>query len=210
MEPSSPERRTEYMNYEVFLKGMSALCAVFDREPTDVLLGAYYSVLKGLTAEEFEIAVGNILTTCKFHKLPLPAEIIEAARGSNADRAVLALDKVEKAIREVGGYRTVMFDDPVIHAVIESMGGWVSICEMTSQEWKFARKDFLRLYEAFSRTNFDTHPPQQLPGRHDTENNARGINHKTKPVIIETRKKPGELNHELEPTTKKEVACIER
>lgn len=167
------------LKFDVFAEGMYALCAIFEREPNKILLNAYYAVLKGLSDEQFRSAVTVILKTKKFFKMPLPAELLEMVNGRPQDAAILALEKVERAIREVGSYCTVVFDDPVIHRTIESFeGGWQGICEMPLADWKFARKDFIKMYEAFS-VNPGLNAPVKLIGRIEHMNGLNGRYHKS-------------------------------
>lgn len=162
------------LSQEVFAEGMTLLGETYERDITEILLKAYYRVLQNVSDSDFQNAVGAILATRQYTKMPLPADILEHINGKPEDQALLALDKVEKAIREVGGYTSVIFDDPVIHRVINSFhDGWVGICEMTLEEWKWARKDFLKMYQAFQQQP-DMQTPVKLYGRHDLHNETHG------------------------------------
>lgn len=170
------------MNEKTFAKGFTTLCMVFNATPDKLLSATYFNTLKELSDQEFSRAVEILLKTHKYGRLPLPAEILEAVRGNPTDRAIFALNTVEKAVREIGGYKTVVFEDPVIHMVIESMGGWVTLCEMPIKEWKFQRQEFIKLYEAYSQA--PTKPQPKLLGRCDIDNQLHGYSHRTEPVYI--------------------------
>lgn len=163
------------LNEKEFNQGMAMLCEVFERKPTEFFLTAYYSVLQDLTDDEFLRAVSSVLASHRFAKMPLPAEIKEQIRGASQDAAIIALDKLERAMARQGAYRSISFDDPLIHAVVSSMGGWPKLCQMEQEDWKWARKDFERLYKAFS-----SHPesrlqiPDHLSGIAELSNNANG------------------------------------
>lgn len=58
---------------------------------------------------------------------PKPADVVRFIEGSGETRALQAWSKVEQAIKQVGGYQSVVFDDALIHAVLENMGGCISI-----------------------------------------------------------------------------------
>ena len=58
--------------------------------------------------------------------MPKVADVIKMLQGSTQDSALIAWSKVEKAIRTVGTQVSVAFDDPIIHRVLQDMGGWLS------------------------------------------------------------------------------------
>ena len=161
------------MTEKCFKEGMAMLCAQVEREPSDILLKGYEIVLRDLTDEQFQGAVFKILKTKRFQKLPMPAEILEMVYGSTDDRAVLAISKIEQAWRSgIGSYDSVVFDDPLIHLIINQAGGWEKVCSVPEDEWKFMRKDFEKQYKAFAASG--THGrdvPTVLHGFHGTEAN---------------------------------------
>ena len=67
---------------------------------------------------------------------------------------------------------SVKFDDPVIHSVIESMGGWEALCSIENAEMKWKRKEFENLYPIMAKR--EAHP-DRLIGMCDRQNLARGF-----------------------------------
>ena len=47
-------------------------------------------------------------------------------------------------MQRVGAYQSVAFDDPVIHAVIEDLGGWTKLCRSDLKELSYMEHRFLR------------------------------------------------------------------
>lgn len=83
---------------------------------------------------------------CKFW--PKPGDIEELISGSRATASLEAWTKVEAAVRRHGRYRSVVFDDALIHLVVEDMGGWPRLCEVASEkDMEFQRQEFCRRYE---------------------------------------------------------------
>lgn len=80
---------------------------------------------------------------------PKPADIVRFINGNGETRALKAWSAVEKAMRQIGIYQTVVFDDYLIHAVIEEMGGWVKLCSMTEDDLPFRTREFQKRYMAF-------------------------------------------------------------
>lgn len=170
------------MDKTTFSKGMALLCEVFVKESTELFLKAYWLVLEDLTDKQFEAAVAGILKNKTFSKMPLPAEILELAHGSLEDKALMALYKVETAIKKYGYYTSVVFDDPVIHMVIAALDDWQSLCLTSIDEWKWRKKEFISLYKTF------THNPVQYPpklvGFHDHNNELNGYKEYIKPPVL--------------------------
>ncbi len=54
--------------------------------------------------------------------------------GSTQDAALAAWSKVDRAVREVGPYQSVAFDDALIHRVLFEMGGWIPLGSKTEDE----------------------------------------------------------------------------
>jgi hypothetical protein len=126
---------------------MAAMGEAFSVEASPQKIEIYAQVLSDIPIGEIERAVKQILLSRKTASFPKIAEIREAITGDIDSRAQDALVKVERAMAEHGGYRTIVFDDPVIHTVIERVQGeWVGLCEMEPDEFKWWKKDFLKLY----------------------------------------------------------------
>tara|TARA_Y100001973_G_scaffold106441_1_gene184397 strand:+ start:1475 stop:2152 length:678 start_codon:yes stop_codon:yes gene_type:complete len=89
---------------------------------------------------------------------PKPADIVRLLQGSSQSASSEAWAKVDRAIRCVGNYRSVVFDDPKIHAAIERLGGWQKISLTDEKEYPFLRNNFLKLYQGFT-----VQPPESFP-----------------------------------------------
>jgi hypothetical protein len=81
--------------------------------------------------------------------LPKPADIVRIIGGGSADAALIAWAKVEKAIRVIGPWKDVVFDDALIHAAIENLGGWVKVCGSSEKELPFVGNQFATLYRGY-------------------------------------------------------------
>lgn len=91
---------------------------------------------------------------------------------SPKDRPTLAWCDVRTAIRKVGGYESPKFDDPVINATIREMGGWVALCDSTSDELVWREKDFLRIYAALATCRLPDERTERLTGIIEKTNGA--------------------------------------
>lgn len=108
--------------------------------------------------------------------LPKPADIVKMIGGTSTDAALSAWSKVDRAIRSVGPYETVAFDDPVIHRIISDMGGWVKLASCPSEDdWVFVAKEFQNRYRGFAMRSEVPEYPRKLIGIAEAQNSEQGI-----------------------------------
>ncbi|MBT9167324.1 MAG: hypothetical protein DDT19_00653 [Syntrophomonadaceae bacterium] len=178
------------LDEKLLAENLTGLCELFERKKNKVLQDTYYEALKHLTHEEFLSAVSHIIQTKKFHKLPLPAEFIEAAKGDIESKALLALQKVEDAIRRHGYVKSLVFDDALIHMIINAFEGWENVCSYPYDEWKFKRQEFLKLYKAYALSPVEY--PNKLIGYTERTNIFNGFyEHIPSPVLIGNKEQAG-------------------
>ena len=99
-------------------------------------------------------------------------ELVTGVSGNLEDRACVEAGNVLQAVKRVGAYNSVKFDDPVTQAVIsQGFGGWVKLCnELKSTEEKWFQKDFVRIYQAYAREGIKHNG--HLAGQIETENDG--------------------------------------
>lgn len=114
---------------------------------------------------------------------PKPADIVRRIQGSNTTAGARAWARVADAVRSVGSWRTVVFDDPLIHACIDAMGGWIKLCAMKEDEQPFRAKDFERLYIGYKQQGATPAYPKKLIGRAEAQNALDG-RELDRPVMI--------------------------
>lgn len=94
-----------------------------------------------------------------------------------------AWSKVELAIRNHGKTRSLDFQDPAIHAAIQSIGGWVYLCQKLSDDTEYTfRRAFLESYESAHVTK--AAGPALLLGEIDSHNLRLSKEHQVRPVVI--------------------------
>lgn len=89
---------------------------------------------------------------------PKPADIVRALQGTRPDRAAVAWGKVFQAMGSVGAYRHVAFDDPIIHAAVQDMGGWPKLCRWPTDELSYAQTQFAKTYAALAERGIEGYP----------------------------------------------------
>lgn len=159
-----------------FAELMTVLAEVYDdgRPPSKLKMEVYFRTLKQFDIESIENAVKGLIFTRTTASFPKPAEIIQEIRGTVSNQATMAWIEVLETVKHVGHYQSVKFSDPVIHGVIEAMGGWIRLAgEMTTDEEKWKQKEFEKLYEVLSKNPRDKNP-EYLPGFFEIQNAANG------------------------------------
>jgi len=112
---------------------------------------------------------------------PKPADLIKIMSKHNTT-AKIAWNKVEYAITTAGIYRSVKFDDPLIHATITAIGGWIKICSTLLKDWPWLVHEFQRQYkELESYPSFEA--PKYCHGLIEIMNTNRGYTSEP-PVLI--------------------------
>lgn len=120
--------------------------------------------------------------------LPKPADVVRMLEGSTQDAGLVAWAKVDRAIRQIGTYRSVAFDDALIHRVIADMGGWVALGTKSEDEWPFLRNEFVNRYRGFrGRSEIPEYPPVMI-GICESQNSREGYAGEP-PLLIGDRQK---------------------
>lgn len=120
---------------------------------------------------------------------PKISDFVRHIGGGNADRALVAWAKVDKAVRTIGDHRSVVFDDAVIHAVIADIGGWIGFGTKTMDEWPFKQNDFVKRYRGYIERGEVGEYPAKLCGRHDAYNRQIGKENGKETVLIGDKSK---------------------
>lgn len=107
--------------------------------------------------------------------MPKVADVARVMQGRTDDQAAIAWSKVNQAVRRVGTYQCVVFDDPVIHRVISDMGGWVLIGSKDDKEWPFVAREFETRYRGYRMRDETPEYPPVLIGMANAHNGQQGF-----------------------------------
>lgn len=80
---------------------------------------------------------------------PKPGDLIRHLQGTPTDRAARAWSITLDACSRVGAYCDVVFDDPIVHAVIDDMGGWPALCRTETDRLSYTQHRFTEAYRAY-------------------------------------------------------------
>lgn len=138
----------------------------------------YFLALKDLSKEEFQTGFIRIVKDREYTNFPSIAEIRKYSLWLKEQdvetRIHIAKEKLKVAIKVYGAYQTVGFDDPNIHAVIDSLGGWLQVCTMNVEDLdKFITFEFKKVYKAYLQVSYNIN--SKYLGIHDKENEKENL-----------------------------------
>lgn len=161
---------------EPFARMFHAVSALYGRDLSADVVEIYWQALAAYDLSAVRQALDrHVKNPDSGQFMPKPADIIRMLGGTTQDAAMAAWAKVEKALRLVGGYTSITFDDPVIHAVIRDMGGWIKLTETKVDDLPFRAKEFEARYRGFAMRREIPSYPARLIGRTEAENKSRGF-----------------------------------
>lgn len=138
---------------------MTGVAELYNKKISTVLLNIYWKTLSRFEFEDVQRAIElhvNDPDTGQF--MAKPADIVRYLEGSKEEKALHALSKVESAVRHIGHYTSVAFDDPIIHAVIRDMGGWAKFCTCKEESYGFQSSQFLKRYQYYLKYGMTNYP----------------------------------------------------
>jgi hypothetical protein len=159
-----------------FSKLLLGVSELYGRTLSEAAIGLYWQALSAYAIEVVERAFATYVTHPDSGQYwPKPADILRhLGGGTTQDRAARAWAKVERELRRVGAYASVVFDDPVIMMTLADLSGWPTLCHTALDELPFRAKDFKALYAAYVAQPKAAYP-RVLPGLAAHHNAANGL-----------------------------------
>jgi len=171
-----------------FALRFAKLSEIYAKNISEFLIENYWEALQDFELEDVEeaLSVHTNNPDCGQY-FPKPADVVRFIEGSGETKALKAWTMVEKAIHQVGSYESVAFEDPLIHAVLEDMGGWVKLCSTTLEALPFRANEFQKRYMGFLIKKPERHP-KYLAGLAEIDNAKNGFEIKP-PLLVGDAKK---------------------
>jgi len=169
-----------------FLALFTGLSDYYNIELSKAVIGLYWEGLKQYDYQAIEKAAWAHTQSPDENGrwMPKISDLTKVLQGSTKDQASLAWSKVDRAIRTVGTYTDVAFDDPLIHRVIQDMGGWVHIGSKDDDAWPFVAKEFENRYRGYKMKDEKPDYPRKMVGIASSQNGAQGIQFNAGTVLI--------------------------
>jgi hypothetical protein len=152
-----------------FVKLLATLSLSYGKTLNEFRIEHYWQTLQHLDFGAVQDAFQTLTTKNpdRGHAMPEPSDVLRCLEGSSQLKAQQAWGHVLKVIRQVGSYNSVVFDEAILHRVIDDMGGWIRLCETSVKELSFLGNSFQKLYMAYL-LNPPTTYPRKLTGIFDT------------------------------------------
>jgi hypothetical protein len=158
----------------LFCKLLSRIAEFFNKTLSPNDLEIYWSLLQKYELDSINHALNLHMVNPKNGQfMPKPADIIRYIEKDNDLKALYAWDKVTSAVTIVGSYESIKFDDPLIHIIINQMGGWITRCHVNEKQLPFVGNEFQRRYGAYLIYPSPPAPPH-LPGFYECQNRLLG------------------------------------
>lgn len=151
-------------------------------------LQVWISACDGFTLEQVKKAIVQHATDPDRGQFaPKVADIVRQLVGTKTDMSLRAWSKVHSAMSDVGAYSSVVFDDPVIHRVIEDLGGWPKLCRTPVDDLSYVQHRFCEAYRAYAGRGDFEYPPCLIGDHADAGAYAKRGLPPPKPVPIGDR-----------------------
>jgi hypothetical protein len=165
----------EIDDFQKFHDGIAGVMSFYGKSVSRFALDVWWTALRRFDLQAIVDAFNRHLANPDTGQFaPKPADIIRMLQGSTQDSALRAWAKVDQAVRRVGTYCDVVFDDGLIHRVIQDMGGWISLGARSEDEWPFVAKEFENRYRGFSARGEQPPYPATLIGLATAHNSRKG------------------------------------
>lgn len=152
-----------------------ACSEMYGREVGEAAAGVWWKVLEQYDIEAVEAAFSiHLADPDSGQFMPKPADIVRRMSGTTQDAALRAWAQVDRALRQVGPWQSVVFDDPVTMAVLRDMGGWTALSEKSDDEWPFVAREFENRYRGYKQRGETPEHPRRLVGFAEAGNMREG------------------------------------
>ena len=142
-----------------FTAMLAGIGIIYDKDISELLTELYWQALKYFELHDVKRAFeAHIHNPDSGQYFPKPADLVRFIEGTGETRALQAWAKVFKAIVHVGAYKSIVFDDQLIHAVLEDLGGWIKLCATTTEDLPFRANEFQKRYMMFINKAPDRYP----------------------------------------------------
>lgn len=159
----------------VFAQMIGGVYAFYRQTATDFAIGVWWRAMQPYDLKAVEDAVGrHCVNPDAGQYLPKPADVVRMLQGGTQDSAMVAWAKVDRAVRHVGTYQSVVFDDALIHRVLHDMGGWVLLGNKDEKDWPFVAKEFENRYRGYRMRSETPEYASVMIGIAEAQNSEQG------------------------------------
>lgn len=159
-----------------FIGYITSVLAFYRQDVSDFVMDVWWAACAPYTMEQVRKALSQHATDPDQGRFaPKPADLVRMLGGTKTDRSQVAWGKVYEAMVHVGAYTDVCFDDGVIHAVVEDLGGWPTLCRTETKDLSYMQHRFCQSYQAYAGRDDVVFVPK-LCGDAGPDNDQKYIN----------------------------------
>lgn len=148
-----------------FVAFLTDVMSYYRSPATEFLLDVWWQACKGFDFGHVKRALRAHVADPQHGQFPPKvADVIRQLAGTAEDQGVAAWAKVHDAMARVGAYQDVVFDNPLVHAVIHDMGGWPRLCRTEVADLSYSQHRFLETYRSLAQRGLSGGYPRVLPG----------------------------------------------
>lgn len=171
-------------DFKRFLTVLTGVADYYGKELSEGVISLYWQGLQAYDIEAVEKAFWDHTQNPDSGQfMPKIADITRAMQGRTQDQAAIAWSKLDQAVRRVGTYQDVVFDDPIIHRVVADMGGWIWFGNQKEDEWPFVAKNFENRYRGYKLRGEQPEYQPVLLGMANAHNQKEGFR-SNPPILI--------------------------
>jgi len=159
-----------------FKDTLLAIFELYTNPPPSIrTIAMYYEALRHVDIADVKEALSvHVRDTDEGKYLPKPSDVLRGMQGNKATLAESAWTKVDKAVRTVGPYESVCFDDPLINSTLSDMGSWPRLANTSGEEYPFKHNEFVKRYSGMLTNPPESHP-KRLIGLTENNNVSEGF-----------------------------------
>ena len=149
---------------------------IYDKPVSKQGLELIFKSLQRFSIEDIQQGIQLHVNDVQNGNFPItPAHVVAQIEGRGDERAGAAWRKLYGAIGSVGNYADVVFDDRIIHAVIDNEGGWQHVALMTEEELKYMQSRFNKQYNGYVSKSGMFEYPRVLRGAANSDRASKNI-----------------------------------
>lgn len=146
-----------------FQKLITAVLAFYRQDVSEFALQVWWAACEAFDIEQVRKALNaHAIDPDRGQFAPKPADIVRALQGTRTDQARVAWGKLFDAMQRVGAYQSVVFDDPIIHIVVNDIGGWQKLCRSSLDDLSYQEHRFCESYRAYVARPVAEYPAKLL------------------------------------------------
>lgn len=159
-----------------FVTTLTGVADYYGKELSSGVIDVYWQGLREYDLDAVQKALWNHAKNPDSGQfMPKIADVAKMLQGRTGDQAAVAWSKVNTAVRRVGTYADVAFDDAIIHRVLADMGGWVLLGTKTEDEFPFVARDFENRYRAYRMRDETPEYAPVMVGLANAQNGSQGF-----------------------------------